>query len=58
MKKSIEDKLIDAAIKFLEQRGWKVIVISVDNISQRDRKYNFSLQINFTGRPPNEKKKT
>lgn len=49
-KKSLEDKLIDSAIKFLEKRGWSIFVISVDSIEQRELKYNFRLVINFTGK--------
>ena len=49
-KRLVEDILVNAAIKFLEKRGWAILVISVDRIEQRIPKYNFSLVINFTGK--------
>lgn len=49
-----EDKLISSAIEYLKKRGWGVLVIGVSSISQRESKYNFQLNISFTGKPPKD----
>ena len=50
----IETNLLNSAIAFIEYHGGKVLVIGGLKISQRELKYNFSLEIPFTGKPPNE----
>jgi len=45
-----EQELLKELGKYLESKGYSPLVIGFKGITQRDKKYNFSLIINFTGK--------
>ena len=53
-----ENKLLEDLGKYLEEKGWKPIVISFQGITQRNLKNNFSLIIDFTGYKKGSEKNT
>lgn len=50
MKNIDEDKLLEDIGRYLESKGWKAVVIGFKGISPGERKYNYSLIIDFTGK--------
>lgn len=45
-----EEKMLRAVAKWLEKKGWKVLVISLDKIQRPvGQKLNYELVIHFTG---------
>ncbi len=44
-----EQKLLKELRKYLKSKGRNAIVIGFKGIAKRERKYNYSLIINFTG---------
>ncbi len=45
-----ENELLEELGKYLESKGWKPLVIGFKGIAQRERKYNYSLIVDFTGK--------
>jgi len=50
MEKEIEKKLLKDIARYLESKGWKVVIIGFKGISKRELKHNYSLIIDFTGK--------
>ncbi len=50
----IENKALDAVVKYLKSRGWNPLIGSFVGIEQGTLKYNFRLIFKFTGKPPKE----
>jgi len=46
-----EDALLKASARYLESKGWRVVVVGVDRIQQGagERKYIYELIIRFVG---------
>ncbi len=50
----LETKALVAVGKYLEDRGWTVLVISADRIQGPVDRVNYEVVFRFTGTPPSE----
>lgn len=46
------DRLYEAVVAYVEDRGGAVLVVGGIEVQQRSRKYNFGINIRLMGRPP------
>ncbi len=45
-----ERELLKEISKYIESKGWKVVVIGFKGIGKRELKNNFTLMVDFTGK--------
>lgn len=51
-RRTAEERMLDEVGRYLQSRGWKVIVIGGGGVRERPGQYNFEFTLNFTGGKP------